>query len=255
MRKNLNRLMLLAVLLLVLNPLAVAQPLVQVRHKAYNVYYDLTTHNAALVIWSLQFSDFSGANRLKSGHFKIDPNLPPPRVKSKHFAGTGFVRGHLCPVGDFDSRKDLMKDTYYCSNVSPMFMATNSGPWRVVEDSCRILAAKGHLLIIGVIPLVNSDKQNSFCNTNSSNSNSPSGDWIYPDERKPNFGIAIPYGFLRIARCTVHAAEVYAWFVWNSPRLCAPVRLNRISSLKSYILDERIWGLVCSEVFQDVDVR
>lgn len=128
-------------------------PFIKVKHDSFVSYYDTQTHNPALVVYQLEYSHFSGHAKVGNRHFKIDTQLPRPRVKDSDYTGTGYVRGHLCSAGDRDSDKAWLKETYYTSNLVPMTMVCNSGAWKVIEDSCRLLATRGHRLLIARGPL------------------------------------------------------------------------------------------------------
>lgn len=127
---------------------AQAVPLVRVKHDCFTSYYDIERHNPALVVYYLEASHFAGNLTMKGRHFKADTQLPRPRVMDKHYSNTGYVRGHLMSAGDRDSNKAWLKESYLTSNLVPMTMVCNSGPWKVIEDSCRALASAGHRLLI-----------------------------------------------------------------------------------------------------------
>ncbi len=128
-------------------------PLVRAQHESFVSYYDLEKHNPALVVYPLEFSHFAGANKIGNRHFKMDTQLPRPRVKDSDYSNTGYVRGHLCSAGDRDSDKSWLKETYLTSNMVPMTMVCNSGQFKAMEDSCRALAMHGHRLLIGRAPV------------------------------------------------------------------------------------------------------
>lgn len=181
-----------------------AQPLVKTTHKAYDSYYDLATRNPAVVVWHLDSEDFKGSLKPSSRRFKADTQLPPPRVKDKDLKGSGYVRGHLCPAGDRDTDKGMLKETYLTSNMSPMTMVCNSGAWKIVEDSCRILAKRHGKLIVAA-------------------------GTIYLDDslgvHKVN-GISVPAAFFRVVRCTTHPEHEWVWLVQNSWGSSKPVRID-----------------------------
>lgn len=134
-------------------------PLVRVAHDSFTSYYDLQTHCPALVVYQLEARHFSGSYKIAGRHFKMDTQLPRPRVKDGDFSGTGYVRGHLCSAGDRDSDKAWLKETYLTSNLVPMTMVCNSGAFKAVEDSCRRAALAGHRLLIARGPI------HEFCDT------------------------------------------------------------------------------------------
>lgn len=180
----------------------VSQPLVLVRHDAFVSYYDCSVLNPACVVWVLTPEAFRGDLKPSTRHFKTDTQLLTPRVKDSDLKGTGYVRGHLCPAGDRDSDKGLLKQTYLTSNLTPMTMVCNSGPWKAVEDSCRALAVShGKLLIAaGIIP--------EYCDT------------IFSGRKK----IFVPGRFWKMAKCLNHPDEMWIWIVQNSSSWSAPVR-------------------------------
>lgn len=128
-------------------------PLIRVKHDAFVSYYDQQLKNPALVCYMLEHRHFSGSNKVSGRHFKADTQLPKPRVLDKDYTGSGFVRGHLCSAGDRDSDKAWLKQTYLTSNLVPMTMYCNSGPWKVIEDSCRALAMAGHRMLLARGPM------------------------------------------------------------------------------------------------------
>ena len=128
-------------------------PLVRAAHDSFVSYYDVEKHNPALVVFTLEAAHFAGNCKVGSRHFKMDTKLPRPRVKDADYSNTGYVRGHLLAAADRDSRKDWMKETFLTSNLVPMTMVANSGPWKAIEDSCRALALAGHHLTVARGPL------------------------------------------------------------------------------------------------------
>lgn len=130
-----------------------AQTFVRASHDAFVSYYDVETHNPALVCYVLEFSHFAGNNKMSSNRFKMDTKLPKPRIKDDDYKNWNYVRGHLCSAGDRDSNKKWLKETYLTSNVVPMTMYCNAGAWRKVEDSCRAVAMQGHRLKVCRLPL------------------------------------------------------------------------------------------------------
>lgn len=181
-----------------------AQPLVKTTHEAYDSYYNLETCNPAVVVYNLSFEDFKGNLKPSSRRFKADTQLPPPRVKDSDLKGSGYVRGHLCPAGDRDTDKGLLKETYLTSNMAPMTMVCNSGAWKVVEDSCRILAKRHGKLIVAAGTIYLDDSLG-----------------VHKVGR-----ISVPAAFFKIARCTTHPQHVWVWLVQNSWGASVPVRID-----------------------------
>ena len=158
-------------------------PLVKASHDSFVSYYDQQLKNPALVCYVLEYRHFSGSYRISGRHFKADTQLPRPRVLDKDYSGTGYVRGHLCSAGDRDSDKAWLKETYLTSNLVPMTMYCNSGPWKVIEDSCRTLARAGHRLIVARGPVYHNQAMSD------------------EDVIRSAVKIRIPAGFFCFAKC------------------------------------------------------
>ena len=172
---------------------AQGMPLVKASHDSFVSYYDVQTHNPALVVYQLEYSHFAGVLKPSGRHFKMDTQLPRPRVKDGDYSNTGFVRGHLCSAADRDSKKSWLKETYLTSNLVPMTMVCNSGRWKAIEDSCRFLAILGHRLRVGRFPLY--DNLQNVLHTGVA----------------AKFDIEIPDGFACVAMCLDCDLRFFNW--------------------------------------------
>lgn len=189
--------------------------LVVAKHDAFISYYDTNTGCPALVTYELSQADFAGTNKVGSRRFKMDTKLPRPRVKDSDYQNTGFVRGHLCSAADRDSRKDLLKETYLTSNLVPMTMVCNSGPWRVVEETCRDHAKQGHVLKVarGVLFCAAADVlQHVIQNRSRQAANVIQ---VPAAANKKSVVICIPDAFFCIAKCQ-NCRYLESWRVCNT---------------------------------------
>ena len=180
---------LLIVCLLTTATPSLAQPFVKASHLTYDIIYDYSVMSPAAVTYELESRHFVGTQVSKPKHFKQDRLLPPPRVKNADFTFSGYQRGHLCPSGDRDARKDWYRDTYYTSNIVPMTPDVNAGAWKEVENQLRIAAYHGHHLRIA-------------CG---------GADYHFPEVGK----LMVPRMLWKIARCTIHPNETRAWIISN----------------------------------------
>ncbi len=172
---------------------ACGQTLIHVKHLSYDIIYNQDRLSPECVYYVLQADDFKGSIKSKPKYFKMDTKLPPPRRKNKDFRFTNYQRGHLCPSGDRDGRKDWFKDTFVTSNIVPMTPAVNGGVWKDIEEECRSLVLAGHKLkiVCGAFTAV-------------SNTNLPGNrNWFVPDS------------LYKIAKC-IHCDTLQrAWIVPN----------------------------------------
>lgn len=208
--------------------------LVVAKHDAFTSYYDTNTGCPALVTYELSQRDFAGTNKVGSRRFKMDTKLPRPRVKDSDYQNTGFVRGHLCSAADRDSRKDLLKETYLTSNLVPMTMVCNSGPWRVVEEACRSHAQQGHVLKVarGVLFKSAAAGLKNVIHAQQLKSEDRSSIIQVPAAaNKKSVVICIPDAFFCIAKCQ-NCRYLESWRVCNTRRDPVEV-INHVSGYHS----------------------
>lgn len=167
---------------------------VHAKHMSYDIIYDYSHMAPAAVFWTLKASDFSGSVTTKPKYFKQDKFLPKPRLKNELFTFSGYQRGHLCPSGDRDSRKDWFRDTFYTSNIVPMKPETNAGAWKETETMCRVLATQGHQLRIVAGPI-------GYHTTAASNTQ------LLP---------LVPDTLYKVATCIAHHDVLLCWLIPNS---------------------------------------
>lgn len=208
-------------------------PLVKATHDSFVSYYDVQTHNPALVVYQLEHAHFAGVLKPSGRHFKMDTQLPRPRVKDGDYSNTGYVRGHLCSAADRDSKKSWLKETYLTSNLVPMTMVCNSGRWKVIEDSCRSLAALGHRLRVGRWPLYDNLQYT-----------------IHADYAG-RISITVPAGFACAAMCLDCDLRFFEW--------CPNAVLHRSSPVIQFLNDPRvsmllanIFGSWCREEYETI---
>lgn len=208
-------------------------PIVRVQHDSYVSYYDIEKHNPLMVCYVLEYSHFAGSYKVKGRHFKADTKLPRPRVMDKDYANSGYVRGHLVSAGDRDSDKAWLKETYLTSNLVPMSMVCNSGPWKVIEDSCRLLAMQGHRLQICRGPLYDRYRHDQdLCNT-------------------CRVRITIPAGFFSFARC-LDCSLVYCSMCYNSGTTRDMNVIHFDHDLRVALLLQNIIGTWSREVYETI---
>lgn len=208
-------------------------PLVKATHDSFVSYYDVQTHNPALVVYQLEYLHFAGVLKPSGRHFKMDTQLPRPRVKDGDYTNSGFVRGHLCSAADRDSKKSWLKETYLTSNLVPMTMVCNSGRWKAIEDSCRMLAIMGHRLRVGRWPLY--DKL----------------EYVLQANQAKGVFIAIPAGFACAAMCLDCDLRFFDW--------CPNLRSGSLQQVIQFRNDPRvsilltnIFGVWCREEYETI---
>lgn len=79
-----------------------------------------------------------GGNLTGSKNFVADPSLPANmQVDNSYHTNDGFDRGHLVGSADRKYTTEANDQTYYFSNMSPMFNSFNGGYWATFENQVR----------------------------------------------------------------------------------------------------------------------
>lgn len=106
--------------------------------KAYTVSYNHETRCPNWVAWHLTSEKVQGQlKRISSKAFREDPDVASPRATLSDYRGSGYDRGHMCPVGDNKWDKQAMYETFLLTNICPQDKALNSGVWNEIEIQCR----------------------------------------------------------------------------------------------------------------------
>ena len=112
----------------------------------YSLEYDEQLHHSKWVAFT--FYDAVNAKRWSRNNwystswggdpFQRDPDLPEEACPDREaFSGSGGVRGHLCASADRLYSKEANEQTFYYSNMSPMYWDFNGGIWEELEIAVR----------------------------------------------------------------------------------------------------------------------
>lgn len=112
----------------------------------YSVEYDEQLHHSKWVAFT--FYGIVNAKKWSRNNwnstswggdpFQRDPALPEAACPDREdFSASGGVRGHLCASADRLYSKEANEQTFYYSNMSPMYWAFNGGIWENLEIAVR----------------------------------------------------------------------------------------------------------------------
>ncbi len=112
-----------------------------IRKKGFLVSYNELKGTPNFVCWDLDGGSIGNAKRLEN--FLVE-KLPRGfyRPRERAYLKAGFDRGHLCPAEDRSVNDELIKETFYMSNIAPQYPFLNQKTWRYLEDYCRKLVIK-----------------------------------------------------------------------------------------------------------------
>jgi len=127
-------------------------------HKGFSVMYD---HDARIPHWV--FYTWTPANAIErckrlSG-FAMDPILNS--VSTRLYTNTGYDRGHMVPAEDRQSDPELMRETFYTSNIIPEVPAINRGIDKKMEEYHRKVPAR-YAIFVGVVYSSDSPRVNGI---------------------------------------------------------------------------------------------
>jgi len=75
--------------------------------------------------------------------FQPDPDIPSDyRTTDSDYRGTGFTRGHIVASADRLYSKYVNEQTFYYSNMQPMYWNFNGGAWEAMEIFTRNIIKK-----------------------------------------------------------------------------------------------------------------
>lgn len=126
-----------------------------VRHSAYTLKYNEKYEEADWVAYKLDKSLLiTNTPAKRNNAFKADPLVPTKSADSQDYSKSGYDRGHLCPAADFKADQQLMNETFYMSNMTPMKHAFNAGIWENLEDRERKWATENQEIYVVTGPIL-----------------------------------------------------------------------------------------------------
>lgn len=124
-----------------------------IRHDGYTLRYREEFEQADWVSYPLLENEILGDADRKNEQFQPDPMVESGSALSSDYTRSGFDRGHLAPAGDFKFSKEMMRQTFYMSNISPQVPDFNRGIWKKLEEQVRVWALrdKGIYVVTGPV--------------------------------------------------------------------------------------------------------
>jgi len=110
-----------------------------VKHQAYTLSFCEKYKQAYWVAYHLT-ADETHKLFARSDKFTEDPLLQVPAAENSDYKGSGYDKGHLAPAADMGWREDVMRESFYLSNMSPQAPAFNRGGWKHLEELVRYWA-------------------------------------------------------------------------------------------------------------------
>lgn len=116
-------------------------------HETYEVWFDTTTKNPAVVVWDLTIEDVVLSDQSKNRPDSKFSDCGSAKHAKENYYKSGYDRGHMCPNNDRDWSKAAAKNTFRACNICPQLPEVNrKGDWRNYENYGHKLA-KEHMLV------------------------------------------------------------------------------------------------------------
>jgi endonuclease G, mitochondrial len=112
-----------------------------VRRVGYTLKYVEKYEQPAWVAYILQADQIEGGEE-RENQFMPDPVVQSGTAVTADYTRSGYDRGHLAPAADFKNSYQVMKETFYMSNISPQEPQFNRGIWLELEKLVRAWAYK-----------------------------------------------------------------------------------------------------------------
>lgn len=110
-------------------------------HKGFELVYDENTRLPEWTAYELTAEEVAGTAP-RARHFDVDPDVHGVQGNNDDYRNSGWDRGHMVPAGDMKADEQMMRESFYFSNICPQNRNLNAGDWKTLEELCRVYAQK-----------------------------------------------------------------------------------------------------------------
>lgn len=128
--------------------------IIPIEKSAYSILYSCKYKIPILVSYRLNGKEQSMNGYKKRFSFKVERSINKKcRSSNKFYKNEPYYdKGHMAPDASFDHNRTLAWETYYLSNVVPMYKRVNRVDWRKAESYERKLAIKyGNVNVVNLV--------------------------------------------------------------------------------------------------------
>ena len=105
------------------------------------------------VAYELTDEEVDGTNP-RSNHFRTDPNFDGAQAQDDDYRNSGWDRGHMAPAADMKLTEQMMRESFYFTNICPQNHNLNSGDWKALEELVRDCATRYSKIYVTCGPIV-----------------------------------------------------------------------------------------------------
>jgi endonuclease G len=122
-------------------------------HKGFELVFDENARIPEWTAYELTAEEVAGTAP-RGRHFDIDPEVHGVQADNEDYRNTGWDRGHMVPAGDMKLDDQMMRESFYFSNICPQNRNLNGGDWKTLEELCRIYAQRYEKVFIVCGPII-----------------------------------------------------------------------------------------------------
>ena len=125
-----------------------------IHHKGYTVSYNKDLKSPNWVSYELTRQETKGKEK-RSDNFIADPLVKGAIATNADYARSGYDKGHMAPAADMKWSPEVMKESFYFSNMCPQHPQLNRRGWKNLEEKIRDWAIADSAIIIICGPIIN----------------------------------------------------------------------------------------------------
>ena len=133
-----------------------------IRHTGYTVSYNKDLKLPNWVSYELTRQETKGKEK-RGDNFIADPLVKGAIATNADYARSGYDKGHMAPAADMKWSPDVMKESFYFSNMSPQHPRCNRATWKYLEEQIREWAKNEKELYVICGPIF-AEKPITICN-------------------------------------------------------------------------------------------
>ena len=123
-----------------------------IHYKGMDVSFNNELHIPNWVAWDLTANEADGLEP-RYNRFMADPNIRESATPADYKL-SGYDRGHMAPAGDMKWSEQSMVQSFYMTNICPQVHSLNAGPWKKLEEKCRLWARTDSVIYIVCGPVL-----------------------------------------------------------------------------------------------------
>lgn len=137
-----------------------------IRHDAYVVSYDSERRIPEWVAYELTSEELDGDAERDRIKFSMDPEYHGTQARREDYSNSGWTKGHMAPAADFRWSEEVMRQTFYLTNVCPQNEVLNANDWEYLERQVRRWAKECGKVWVVTGPVVGSNRYGSIGESN-----------------------------------------------------------------------------------------